>query len=227
MPVFRLDKRLLFPPAELAEDGLLAVGGDLAPERLLLAYSQGIFPWYEEGQPLLWHSPDPRMVLQAEALHVPASLRKTMRRAPYRVTLDTAFDDVIAGCAAARRPGQEDRTWITGAMKAAYGTLHDRGFAHSAEAWRGDELVGGLYGISLGAAFFGESMFALAPDASKVAFVTLVEHLRGRGIRLVDCQVHTPHLARFGAEEWPRARYLAALEEALQEPTRPGPWRLD
>jgi leucyl/phenylalanyl-tRNA---protein transferase len=226
MPVFRLDKRLLFPPAELAEDGLLAVGGDLKPERLLLAYAQGIFPWYEEGQPILWHSPDPRMVLTASELHVPASLRKTMRRQPYRLTLDAAFADVVAGCAAARRPGQ-DRTWITRAMRDAYVKLHDLGYAHSAEAWQGDRLVGGLYGVSLGSVFFGESMFAREPDASKVAFVTLVEHVRTRGIRLVDCQVHTPHLARFGAEEWPRERYLAVLEDAVREPTLKGRWSLD
>jgi leucyl/phenylalanyl-tRNA--protein transferase len=226
MPVFRLDKRLVFPPPELAEDGLLAVGGDLSPERLLLAYSQGIFPWYEEGQPILWHSPDPRMVLEVDALHVPSSLRKAMRRGRYRLALDTAFEGVIAACARTPRPGQ-DGTWITRAMKAAYVRLHHLGYAHSAEAWRGDELVGGLYGVSLGGVFFGESMFAHAPDASKEAFVALVEHVRRRGIRLVDCQVHTDHLARFGAEEWPRARYLRALEAHLSAPTLKGPGRFD
>lgn len=226
MPIFRLDHRLTFPPVEYAEDGLLAVGGDLRPERLLLAYRSGIFPWYSEGQPILWHSPDPRMVLVAADLEVPRSLRKTVRRQPYRVSLDTAFGKVVAACASVERPGQSG-TWITPEMQAAYRELHRRGFAHSVEAWQDRRLVGGLYGVSLGAAFFGESMFALAPDASKVAFVRLVEQLVRWGIGLVDCQVHTDHLARFGAVEWPRRRYLAALKKALAAPTRMGPWSFE
>lgn len=225
VPVFRLDERLVFPPPELAEDGLLAVGGDLRPERLLTAYAQGIFPWYEDGLPILWHSPDPRMVLRAEDLHVSRSLGKTIRRRTYQVTLDTAFRDVVEACASMERPGQEG-TWITREMIGAYELLHRLGYAHCVEAWRGDELVGGLYGVSLGGAFFGESMFARAPDASKVAFVTLVRDLQRRGITLIDCQVYTDHLARFGAEEWPRKRYLKALSAALREPTRKGHWRL-
>ena len=211
---------------ENAEDGLLAVGGDLRPERLLLAYRSGIFPWYSEGQPILWHSPDPRMVLAAARLEVPRSLRKTIRKQAYRLSLDTAFAKVVAACASVERPGQSG-TWITPDMQAAYRELHRRGVAHSVEAWHEDRLVGGLYGVSLGAAFFGESMFTLAPDASKVAFVRLVEQLLRWGIGLVDCQVYTEHLARFGAVEWPRKRYLAALKKALARPTRPGPWRLD
>ena len=226
MPVFRLDERLLFPPVEYAEDGLLAVGGDLRPERLILAYGSGIFPWYEEGQPLLWHSPDSRTVLRAEDLRVSRSLGKTIRKAPYRLTVDTAFRRVIEACASARRPGRRG-TWITRGMKAAYTELHHRGLAHSVEAWREDRLVGGLYGVSLGAAFFGESMFARAPDASKVAFVALVEQLARWGIALIDSQVYTEHLARFGAEQWPRKRYLAALKKALLHPTRQGPWVFD
>jgi leucyl/phenylalanyl-tRNA--protein transferase len=226
MPVFRLDERLIFPPPEMAEDGLLAVGGDLRPERLRLAYSLGIFPWYSEGQPILWHSPDPRMVLLAEELHVPRSLRKTLKKGAYRVTLDTAFAEVVAACARSPRPGQRG-TWITRAMAKAYRELHKQGVAHSAEAWRGDALVGGLYGVSLGGAFFGESMFAHTPDASKVAFVTLVEQLARWDIRLVDCQVHTEHLARFGAREWPRREYLAALRVAVAGPGRVGPWSLE
>lgn len=226
MPIYRLDDRLIFPPPAEAEDGLLAVGGDLKPERLVLAYSQGIFPWYEQGQPILWHSPDPRMVLLASQLHVPRSLAKILRRGDYRVTLDEAFEDVIAGCAAAYRPGQRT-TWITPAMRRAYLALHRRGVAHSVEAWRDGRLVGGLYGVSLGAAFFGESMFAAAPDASKAAFATLVAQLVGWRIELVDCQVYTDHLARFGAEEWPRWKYLRALAKALRSPTRPGPWRFE
>jgi len=226
MPVFKLDERLEFPPADLADDGLLAVGGDLSPERLVLAYSRGIFPWYEDGLPILWHSPDPRMVLEADKLRIQSSLRKTMRKRPYRLTLDTAFPAVIEACAQAPRPGQ-DGTWITSEMRDAYIRLFRLGLAHSAEAWRGDELVGGLYGVSLGAIFFGESMFARAPDASKIAFVTLVSELRRRGIELIDCQVYTDHLARFGAVEWPRVRYLRALDRLLRRPTHRGRWRYE
>lgn len=226
MPVFRLDDRLLFPPVRLAEDGLLAVGGDLRPERLILAYSQGIFPWYSEGQPILWHSPDPRFVLLARDLRVSRSLRKTLRKRAYRVSLDTAFDEVIEACARTQRPGQRG-TWITREMRQAYLALHRRGLAHSVEAWDGERLAGGLYGVSLGAAYFGESMFARAPDASKVALVTLVEQLTRWGITLIDCQVPTDHLARFGATEWPRRQYLIALRKALRHPTRPGPWSFD
>jgi leucyl/phenylalanyl-tRNA--protein transferase len=226
VPVFRLDKRLAFPPVQLAEDGLLAVGGDLSPERLLLAYSQGIFPWYEDGQPILWHSPDPRMVLLAGDLQVPRSLRKTMRKGIFRLTLDAAFRDVVEGCASARRSGPPG-TWITAAIKEAYTELHRLGVAHSVEAWQGDRLAGGLYGVSLGSAFFGESMFAAAPDASKVALVALVEQLLRWRIDLIDCQVYTDHLARFGAEEWPRRRYLASLKKALTRPTRSGRWTFD
>jgi leucyl/phenylalanyl-tRNA--protein transferase len=227
MAVFRLSERLTFPPPELAESsGLLAVGGDLRPERLLLAYRRGIFPWYHDGLPILWFSPDPRMVLDADQLVVSRTLRKALRRAPYRITLDTAFAEVIRRCAEVPRPDQEG-TWITDDMIAGYSELHRLGYAHSVEAWREDQLVGGLYGVSLGAGFFGESMFALAPDASKVAFVTLVDQLRRWEIRLIDCQVHTEHLERFGAAEWPRATFLRALTAALDRPTRQGPWRLD
>jgi len=223
MPVYQLDHRLWFPPPDGAEDGLLAVGGDLKPERLLLAYSRGIFPWYEEGLPILWHSPDPRLVLLASAVHVPRSLQKTMRRGTFEVRYDTAFADVISACARVRRRGQRG-TWITRDMHAAYVRLHDLGFAHSVEAWKEGKLVGGLYGVSLGGAFFGESMFARADDASKVAFATLAARLAGWGVELIDCQVYTEHLARFGAEEWPRARYLTALAAALTKETRRGKW---
>ncbi|ACY18417.1 leucyl/phenylalanyl-tRNA--protein transferase [Haliangium ochraceum] len=227
MPIFQLDQRLLFPPPELAEDnGLLAVGGDLRPERLLLAYRMGIFPWYSEDTPILWHSPDPRMVLTPGALHVGRSLRKQMRRQPYELRLDSAFEQVIDACSIIDRPGQ-DGTWITSEMRDAYLELHRRGFAHSAEAWAGDELVGGLYGVSLGGAFFGESMFARAPDASKIAFVALVRQLGAWGIELIDCQVHTEHLERFGADEWSRPAFLRALAQAMRAPTRRGTWHLD
>ncbi len=202
MPVYRLDARLLFPPPDKGpRRGPIAVGGDLRPERLLLAYSLGIFPW--QGEPLHWHSPDPRMVLLADELRVSRSLAKTIRQGRFRVSLDTDFAAVMVACATVPRPGQ-DGTWITPAMVDAYGELHRRGVAHSVEAWSGDTLVGGLYGISLGAAFFGESMFARERDASKVAFVALVEQLGRWQIPLVDCQVHTPHLESLGAREWPR-----------------------
>ena len=223
MPVFRLAERLIFPPPELAEEGLLAVGGDLSSERLLLAYARGIFPWYDEGQPILWHSPDPRLVLLAEELHVARSLERTLRRGVFRITFDAAFDRVVDACARAPRPGQHG-TWITGDMRRAYKRLHREGWAHSAEAWAGERLAGGLYGVSLGAAFFGESMFARLADASKAAFATLVRRLRDRGTFLIDCQVPTEHLRRFGAREWPRARFLEALEEAVRQPTLRGSW---
>ncbi len=227
MPVYRLGPDLIFPPPEVAEsDGILAVGGDLRPERLLLAYSQGIFPWYDENLPIIWHSPDPRMVLMAEDLHVPHSLRKVMRRRPYELALDTAFAKVIRACAHVPRPGQ-DGTWITEDMIEAYEELHRQGFAHSAEAWEDGELVGGLYGVSLGHCFFGESMFALRSDASKVAFVSLVRQLERWGIDLIDCQVYTEHLERFGAVEWPRARFLDCLVERLEHETRGGRWAFD
>jgi leucyl/phenylalanyl-tRNA--protein transferase len=226
VPVYLLDERLAFPPAEQAENGLVAVGGDLRPERLVLAYSRGIFPWYEEGQPILWHSPDPRMVLSVDQLHVPRSLRKKAARRPFRLTLDTAFKAVMEGCARMRRPRQRS-TWITRDMLRAYVKLHRLGLAHSVEAWQGKTLAGGLYGVSLGAVYFGESMFARVPDASKVAFVALVEQLGRWGIGLVDCQVHTEHMARFGAREWPRRRYLAELKAALRVPTRQGRWEFD
>jgi leucyl/phenylalanyl-tRNA--protein transferase len=226
LTVYRLDRRVLFPPAsEADESGLLAVGGDLSVERLLTAYAQGIFPWYEEGLPILWHSPNPRYVMLAGALHVPKSLAKQIRRAPYEIRLDTRFRDVMTACGTARRKGQRG-TWITREMLDAYVELHRLGFAHSAEAYLGDELVGGLYGVSLGAAFFGESMFALQPDASKIAFVTLVRCLASWGIDLVDCQVHTEHLERFGAEPWPREKYLRELAIRLEKPTRRGTWSL-
>lgn len=225
--IFRLDHRLIFPPPQLAEDnGVLAVGGDLSEERLILAYSSGIFPWPHEGLPLLWHSPDPRTVLVPSEIHVGRSLEKSIRRGTYEVRLDTAFRQVMRGCSGKERPNQ-DGTWITDEMIEGYVALHRRGLAHSVEAWRGDELVGGLYGVSLGGAFFGESMFAEAPDASKVAFATLVRQLDRWGFDFVDCQVHTEHLERFGAVEWSRTRFLAALKKALKKPTRVGPWRLD
>jgi leucyl/phenylalanyl-tRNA--protein transferase len=226
MPVYLLGEEILFPPVDHAENGLVAVGGDLSPERLVAAYSQGIFPWYSEGEPILWHSPDPRFVLTTAWFRVPRRLARARRTSGLRLSLDEAFQDVIDACARVPRPGQRG-TWITEEMKAAYAELHRLGFAHSAEAWSGGELVGGLYGVSLGGAFFGESMFARASDASKLAFVALVEQLARWKIDLIDSQVETSHLARFGARPIPRARYLELLGRELSKPTRRGRWRFD
>jgi leucyl/phenylalanyl-tRNA--protein transferase len=227
VPIFRLPREVAFPdPARAEPDGLLAVGGDLSPERLLTAYARGIFPWYSAGSPILWWSPDPRLVLEPSALHVSRTLRRTIRAGRLRVTADEAFGRVIRRCAARERPGQAG-TWITPEMIAAYERLHALGFAHSFEAWEGEALAGGLYGVSLGGAFFGESMFADRTDASKVAFVRAVEWLAARGVRLVDCQVPTAHLASLGAVEVPRETFLARLEEALGAPTLRGRWRLE
>lgn len=214
-----------FPPADHANpDGLLAVGGDLRPQRLLTAYRNGIFPWYGRGLPILWHSPDPRYVLEPNAIHISRSLRKTIKRNVFEVRYDTAFEQVVDSCARAPRPGQKG-TWITPEMKEAYVALHQMGYAHSVESWAGSQLKGGLYGVALGAIFFGESMFAFAPDASKVAMALLAERLAGWGFQLIDCQMETAHLARFGAQAWPRRRFLDALQEALQAPSRMGSWR--
>ncbi len=206
-----------FPdPARAESTGLLALGGDLRPERLLAGYRRGIFPWYGPGQPILWHSPDPRFVLAPERLHVPRSLEKVLRRGKYAIRADTAFAEVVAGCARAPRPGQ-DGTWITDEMATAYGRLHALGFAHSVEAFSDGVLIGGVYGVALGSAFFGESMFTNAPDASKAAFAVLARALRDAGCRFIDCQVETAHLTRFGAEWWPRGEFLRALALALEE----------
>ncbi len=224
--IFRIPSRHLFPDPALADpSGLLGVGGDLEPDRLLLAYRSGIFPWYSED-PILWWSPDPRFVLWSEQLQVRRALAKRIRQRRYRITLDTAFHDVIARCAEVPRPGQSG-TWITDDMLEAYAQLHALGHAHSVEAWEGDELVGGLYGVAVGRLYSGESMFALRPDASKVAFVHLVRQLARWGFPLVDCQVHTDHLASFGAEEIPRARYLRLVTELAGRPGRTGPWAFD
>lgn len=222
MAVFELaEDDFSFPPAELAEakyDGLLAVGGGYEPERLLNAYRNGVFPWPVEGLGrITWFSPDPRFVLMAEDLHVPKSLGKILRGGRYEITVDRAFPQVIHACASVPRPDQ-DGTWITAELERGYCELQRRGFAHSVEAWRDGELAGGLYGVQIGRCFFGESMFARRPDASKCAFVTYARRLFAAGTPWIDCQVRTDHLARFGAKEIPRSRYLELLRAALDEP---------
>ena len=223
MPVYRLPEAVLFPPADhAAKSGLLAVGGDLSPERLLAAYRAGIFPWYGEGDPILWWSPDPRFVLLPDELRVSRSMRQSMKKGALGVTFDRAFREVISACRRPR-PGQ-DGTWITDEMRAAYIALHDLGFAHSVEVWQEGELVGGLYGVSLGCAFFGESMFSAVPNASKIALISLVPRLAERGFDLVDCQVETAHLAGLGARAIPRREFSARLKESLRHETRRGSW---
>jgi leucyl/phenylalanyl-tRNA--protein transferase len=216
MPVYRLDKRIAFPDPNLAgDDSLLAVGGDLSTPRLLLAYQYSIFPWYSEGQPILWHSPPWRLVVTPESLHVGRTTQKWMRRGVYELRYDTAFERVMRACGEAPRPGQ-DGTWVTEAMVRAYTRLHREGFAHSAEAWLDGELVGGLYGVTLGAVFFGESMFSRRDNASKVVFGTLAPWLFANGYRLIDSQVHTEHVERFGGFEIDREDYLERLHAALR-----------
>jgi leucyl/phenylalanyl-tRNA--protein transferase len=214
-------------PEESDARGLVAVGGDLRPERLIDAYRRGIFPWYSEGLPILWHSPDPRFVLEPKHLQINRSLRKSLRRNPYRLSFDTAFSEVVQRCSEVPRPGQ-DGTWITNDMMAAYDRLFALGHAHSVEAWLDDRLVGGVYGVAVGALFCGESMFALTPDASKIAFVKLIHQLVSWKFELIDCQVYTEHLARFGAVEWPRAQFLAKLATLRKRKlATPIPWAFD
>lgn len=213
-----------FPPLEQAlssPNGLLAAGGDLSAERLLGAYRHGCFPWFQEGQPILWWSPDPRMILLPQELHVSRSLRKLIRQQHFEVSFDRDFAAVIRACAAPRE--YADGTWITPAMQAAYLELHRRGVAHSVEVWQDGELVGGLYGLAIGRLFFGESMFSRSTNASKIAFVTLTEQLCDSGFALIDCQMHTAHLASFGAREIPRRVFAEYLSRYLDQPG-PTPW---
>lgn len=215
-----------FPPLATAlrdPNGLLAVGGDLAPERLLAAYRRGIFPWYSPGEPILWWSPDPRMVLFPAEFKVSRSLGRTLRRGGYEVRLDTAFAQVIAACAQTPRRNQHG-TWIVPEMQAAYRRLHELGLAHSVETWVDGELVGGLYGIALGRMFYGESMFSWRSDASKIAVAHLARYLEKLGFGMVDCQMHTAHLASLGAREIPRDDFIARLESLVAAGPAPGPW---
>lgn len=213
-----LDETLDFPDTSSAlddPDGLLAVGGDLSKERLIAAYKNGIFPWYSEGQPILWWSPSPRMVLKPSDIYIGRSNRKLLKKHPFEIRVDTAFGEVMHHCAQISRDGQEG-TWIMPEMIGAYIELHNAGYAHSIEAWKDDKLVGGLYGISLGKAFFGESMFSLESGASKVAFMTLVKNLESWQYQLIDCQIHTDYLASFGAHEVSRNEFEQMLCGAVQ-----------
>ena len=225
MTVYYLPPHCLgFPdPEEADPEGLLAVGGDLSVERLVAAYAKGIFPWYGPENPILWWSPDPRPILEPGSLHVPRSLKRVLNRGEYEVTLDRAFEDVVRGCAGSGRP-QGEGTWLGEDMIQAYLALHRAGLAHSAEAWSKGELAGGLYGVALGRAFFGESMFHSRPDASKAALVRLVKALARWEFHFIDCQQATSHMLRFGAREIPRKEFNARLEKALREPTLLGRW---
>jgi len=211
MPVYLLDDSLWFPSVDEAnEDGLLAAGGDLSVDRLLLAYQNGIFPWFNEDEPPLWWSPDPRFVLFPSSIKVSKSMRQVISRRTFEYRTNTSFEDVIYNCSHIKRKGS-DGTWITDDVLAAYTQLHHLGYAHSAEAWQGGALVGGLYGVKLGNVFFGESMFAKVPDASKFAFISCVHMLQEMGVKLIDCQVYTDHLASLGAEMIPRPHFVELL----------------
>lgn len=217
-----------FPPVEQASpEGLLAVGGDLRSERLLQAYRHGIFPWYSDNQPILWWSPDPRTVLFPDKLHISRSLKRSLRPGLFSVTLDTCFRDVMRHCAAPRPQYPDGGTWITAEMLEAYTSLHEQGYAHSVETWQEGQLVGGLYGVALGGAFFAESMFTRASDASKVALVSLVRQLQTWGFRLMDCQQSSPHIKGLGAEDIPRHEFLDHLAVALTLPERHARWQFD
>ncbi len=227
MPVFQLSDEYIFPPPELAEEsGLLAVGGDLCEERLLLAYSMGIFPWYSGDDPILWWSPDPRLVLLPDDLKISRSLMQTINKGTFKVTMDTAFESVIKACATVNRKDDGD-TWITSDMIDAYIGLHKSGYAHSVESWYDGELVGGLYGISLGSAFFGESMFTKKSNASKVAFAFLVQQLWKWNFTVIDCQITTAHLKSFGAIEISRSEFLEQLQSSLNIDERKNRWKVN
>ena len=214
MPLFSINKELVFPPVELAEpDGLLAVGGDLSTERLLLAYRSGIFPWYE-GDHILWWCPDPRFVLFPQELVVSKSMRSVIKKKTFSFTINQAFAEVINNCKRIARKDQ-DSTWITDEVKNAYIELHKKGFAHSAEAWQDGKLVGGLYGVRLGNVFFGESMFSHVSNASKFAFISYIEQLISEGVQLIDCQVYSPHVESLGARLIPRKHFLQLLKKYI------------
>jgi leucyl/phenylalanyl-tRNA--protein transferase len=223
MPIFALNEQIIFPPVDLAErSGILAVGGDLSSERLIEAYRRGIFPWYSDGDPIIWWSPDPRFVLFPGEIYISKTMRQVLRRKIFEISCDRDFREVMRGCQGPRK--REKGTWITEEMVEAYVRLHESGLAHSIEAWQNGELAGGLYGISLGRCFFGESMFTRISNASKAAFITLSMRLRELGFVIIDCQVYTSHLESLGARHIPREEYIAILEEGLKYETLQGSW---
>ena len=227
MPIFALSENLVFPPAHLATpEGLLAVGGDLSPQRILLAYKNGIFPWFSDEDPILWWSPDPRMILHPEGMKVSKSLKKKINSKRFEITMDRNFEQVIGLCARTRTDGGQG-TWITAAMKEAYIDLHRLGYVHSVEAWSKGNLAGGLYGLSLGRCFFGESMFSRESDASKVALFHLCLFLKSNHFDMIDCQVPSDHLKSLGAVSINRRSFLARLRRSLQHPSRVGVWALE
>jgi len=227
MPVFLLSEKIAFPPPHLAlKEGLLAIGGDLSQQRLLLAYSMGIFPWFSENDPIMWWSPDPRLVLYPDDIKISRTLKKILKKEMFTITFDTAFERVINACAQIRIEKNEG-TWIVQEMVDAYCRLHEAGFAHSVEAWHRGQLAGGLYGLSLGKSFFGESMFTRISNASSVALVRLVEYLKARSFDMLDCQISTAHMIRFGAREIPRSIFLKQLKKSLAVSTQKGKWSLN
>jgi len=223
MPIFRLDKQIIFPPVEFAEEsGILAIDGDLSPARLIEAYRNGIFPWYSDDDPIIWWSPDPRFVLFPDEIYISKTMRQVLKRKTFSITYDTCFTDVISECRNPRK--DDDGTWITDEMIDAYSRLHDMGVAHSVEAWKDGTLAGGLYGISLGGCFFGESMFTKESNASKAALITLACKLKELNFSLIDCQVFTEHLKSMGAREIPRSDFIAKINESLNQRTLTGNW---
>ena len=227
MPVFQLTDKIIFPPPEMAEEnGLLAIGGDLSAERLLLAYSNGIFPWYSEGEPILWWSPSPRLVIFPDEFKMPKRLSRLMRQKTFSITMDSAFRQVITSCANVDQR-REKGTWITQDMVEAYCLLHELGFAHSVECRQNKKLVGGLYGVSLGGIFFGESMFSSAPNSSKIALASLVKKLLEKDFDIIDCQMKTEHLIQFGAREIPGTEFQKLLAKSMSSSIQSGKWQID
>ncbi len=223
MTVYLLKDDLIFPPAKLAnEDGILALGGDLTVERLLLAYSNGIFPWYSYGEPILWWSPDPRFVIKPDEIKISRSMRQLLKKDPFRLTYDQEFEQVISKCQKPRK--NEPDTWITREMKQAYIELHKKGYAHSVEVWQDEKLAGGLYGVSLGKCFFGESMFTEVSNASKVAFISLAHTLLQLDFDIIDCQVYTQHLESLGAYDIPRSEFIDIVHNSIKGETLKGNW---
>lgn len=225
MPLFRLSERIEFPPAWLARpDGLLCIGGDLCPKRLTLAYKRGLFPWFSNSEPILWWSPDPRLVLFPSKIRVSKSLKKIIRKDCFSIRVNTAFEQIIAACSQPRQD-KPNGTWLVDEMIDAYITLHKMGIAHSVEAWQADRLVGGLYGVSLGKVFFGESMFSSVSNASKVTLVALAQELDSQGFGMIDCQVTSEHLLRMGAQEITRDRFLDILNHGVEQTVPDSLWR--